>query len=86
MTHTDRLTIEDIREEAKIDLHNCPACERLPPVTNPSPAAPDEPTGYARAIFWCESWIDRQDIDPGADPRRLADDATVAWRRENPRG
>ena len=27
----------DIREEAKIDLHNEPACRRLPPVTNASP-------------------------------------------------
>ena len=78
------MSIEDIREEAKIDLHSAPAVNHLPRVTNPVPNAPDRLTPYAEAICWCERWIERADVSPGTDPKRLAFDATAAWLAAHP--
>lgn len=67
----------DVREEGKIDLHNPPACRLLPPVTN---SINGQLTEYAKAIIWCERWIDDQaNVTPDTVPSRLAWRAASAW-------
>jgi len=77
------MTVEDIRLDAKTELHNPPACDRLPPVTN---SLDGQPTEYAKAIIWCENWIDQQtDITLESDPKEIAKRAVRQWWLANRR-
>lgn len=70
------MTIDDIRLDAHTELHNKPACDRLPPVTN---SVDGEDTPYYKAIQWCEAWINQQTITLETNPKELAERAVRQW-------